>query len=126
MQGPRSDKVAEIIKEEVSKIVDGELKDPRVGFVTIVRVELKDDLRYARIYFSKMGTQEEKEKALEGLEKATGFIRKLLAERVNLRYAPEVIFKLDESAEYSQHIEDVLKKIKETESKKTEKTDVGE
>jgi len=133
MQGSRADKVVESIKEEISNIVDREIKDPRIGFVTITHVELKDDLRYAKVFFSKMGTQDEKKKALKGLESATGFIRKLVAERLDLRYAPEIVFKLDESAEYSQHIEDVLKKIKEQESppkadsptaKKPEKTDV--
>lgn len=122
MQGSRSDKVAESIKEEISKIVDREIKDPRIGFVTITHVELKDNLRYAKVFFSKMGNQDEKDKALKGLENATGFIRKLVAERIELRYAPEIVFKLDESAEYSQHIEDILKKIKE--QSKAEKTDV--
>lgn len=122
MQGSRADKVGEQIKMEVSMIVEKEIKDPRIGFVTIIYVEIKDDLRFARIYFSKMGTVEEKQKALEGLESASGFIRKLIGERIPLRYVPEIVFKLDESAEYSQHIEDILKQIKEkSENKNVDK-----
>lgn len=120
MHGSRADKVAGAIQEEVSNILQKEIKDPRVGFVTIMRVEVADDLRFAKIYFSKIGSPEEKKKAFAGLKKATGFIRKNLAQRINLRYAPEIVFKLDESAEYSQHIEELLKKIKE---EKTEKKD---
>jgi ribosome-binding factor A len=109
----RADKVAEAIRQEVSTIIHDKLKDPRLGFVTIIRVEITPDLRYAKIFFSVLGKEEEHEKTKEALDSALGFIRKLVAERINLRFAPEIVFKEDRSSEYSARIEQILNEIKE-------------
>jgi len=109
----RRDRVAEAIRKEASVIIHDELKDPRLGFVTITAVEMASDLRFAKIFFSVLGSEEERRKTKEALDSALGFIRKLIAERINLRLAPEIIFREDESIEQSIRIEQVLNEIKE-------------
>jgi ribosome-binding factor A len=114
----RQDKVAEAIKKEVSLIIHDELNDPRLGFVTITGVELSQDLRYAKIFFSVLGKEEEHKKTKEALDSALGFIRRLLAQRIRLMFAPEIIFREDRSSEYSVRIEEVLNEIKEQDESK--------
>ena len=109
----RQERVAEAIKKEVSLIVHDELNDPRLGFVTITGVEVSQDLRYAKILFSVLGKDEEHKKTKAALDSALGFIRRLLAQRVRLMFAPEIIFREDRSSEYSVRIEEVLSEIKE-------------
>lgn len=109
----RSDKVAEVIRQEVSKIIHNELNDPRLGFVTITRVEMTLDMRYAKIFFSVLGSKEEHFKTKKALDSALGFIRRMIAARIQLRFAPEIAFKEDKSTEYSIRIEEVLNQIKE-------------
>jgi len=108
----RRDRVTEAIKKEASLIIHDELKDPRLGFVTITRVELSADLRFAKIFYSVLGKEEEHKKTHEALESALGFIRRLIAQRINLRFAPEIIFREDRSSEYSVRIQEVLEEIK--------------
>lgn len=108
----RQDRVKEAIRKEASIIIHDELKDPRLGFVTITDVELSHDLRFARIFFSVLGKEEEHKKTKEALDSALGFIRKLIAQRIKLHFAPEISFKEDRSAEYSIKIEEVLNEIK--------------
>src|SRR3989338_7033546 len=110
---PRRDKVSEAIRKEISIILHDELKDPRLGFVTITRVELTQDLRSAKVFFSVLGKEEDYKKTKEALDSGLGFIRKLIAERINLRFAPEIIFKEDRSSEYSVRIQEVLEEISE-------------
>jgi ribosome-binding factor A len=109
----RHDRVAEAIKKEVSLIIHDELKDPRLGFVTITDVELSTNLRHAKILFSVLGNDEEHKKTQQALDSALGFIRKTLAARIRLMFAPEIIFREDRSSEYSVRIEEVLNEIKE-------------
>jgi len=109
----RHDKVAEAIKKEASVILHDELKDPRLGFVTITRVELTQDLRYAKIFFSVLGDETAHKKTEEALTSALGFVRRLIAQRIRLRFAPEIVFKEDRSAEYSIRIQEALDEIKE-------------
>ncbi len=109
----RADRVAEAIRQEISLILHDELKDPRLGFVTIMRVELTQDLRSAKVFFSVLGKEEDYKKTKEALDSALGFIRRLVAERINLRLVPEIIFREDRSTEYSVRIQEVLNQIKE-------------
>src|SRR3989338_1361274 len=104
----RHQKVAQAIKEEVSIIVHDELKDPRIGFITITEVELTQDKRYAKIFYSVLGSDLEYKKTKEALDSALGFIRRLIAQRIRLRFAPEIVFKEDRSSEYSFKIQEVL------------------
>ena len=109
----RLERVEEAIRKEVSLIIHDELKDPRIGFVTVIRVELTKDLRNARIFYSVLGKEEDHKKTKLALDSALGYIRSLVAQRINLRYATELIFQEDHSTEYSVRIEEVLNKIKE-------------
>ncbi len=118
--GLRHQKVITALKREISNIVHNELKDSRLGFVTIMRVDLTADLRYARVYFSVLGTEKEQKATQEALKSAKPFIRCLIAQRIKLRFVPEITFKLDRSIEYSIKIQKELDKIKEqNEPKKT-------
>jgi len=116
----RRDKVAEAIRQEVSLIVHDVLKDPRLGFVTIMRVEVTDDLRYAKVFFSVLGKDEDYKKTQEGLDSARGFIRKLVSDRLSLKFSPEIAFYEDRSSEYSVRIEEVLNELKQLEEAKKE------
>jgi ribosome-binding factor A len=113
----RLDKVSEAVRQEASLIIHHKLKDPRLGFVTVTRVEMAPDLRLAKIYFSVLGKPEDFKKTKAALDSALGFIRKLIAERINLRFAPEIIFYEDHSSEYSVRIQEVLDQIKEEEAR---------
>jgi ribosome-binding factor A len=107
-EGKRSNKVADLIRKEVSDMLMTSVKDPRIGFVTVTRVAVSDDCRQAKVYFSVMGTAKEQESAIQGLASATGFVRKELGRRVSLRYTPEILFQFDPSVEYAIHMEEVF------------------
>jgi len=111
MEGKRSEKVADLIRKEVSEMFVKTVRDPRIGLITITRVRVTQDCRLARIHFSVPGSVEEREKAMEGLDSAKGYIRKELARRVNLRYTPEILFEFDPSIEYAIHIGKVLQSL---------------
>ncbi|HAH21112.1 MAG: ribosome-binding factor A [Omnitrophica WOR_2 bacterium GWF2_43_52] len=109
----RIEKVAQEIKREVGSILQTELSDPRLGFVTVMRVEVTRDLQLAKIYISIMGTDLQKRKAQDALESAKGLIRHLIGQKLKLRLTPEIIFKLDNSVEYSIDIASKIERIKD-------------
>lgn len=116
----RQQRVEEAIKKEVSLIIHDELKDPRIGFVTITRVELSKDLKNAKIFYSVLGKEAECKKTKLALDSALGYIRSLVAQRINMRFATELMFQEDHSIEYSVKIQEVLNKIKEAPAKEIE------
>ena len=120
--GVRIDRVRVQLKRELSIILQEDLKDPRIGLITITRIDLTGDLRYARIYFSLLGDEKEKISSIEGIESAAGYIRKLIGERLKLKYVPELSFKLDRSIEYSMHLEKTFERLK-NERKNSEDSD---
>ena len=109
----RQEKIAEAIRQEASIIIHDKLKDPRVGFVTITNVEITHDLRFAKIFFSVLGDEAAYKKTKEALNSSLGYVRKLIAQRLSLRFAPEIAFYEDRSSEYSVRIEEVLNELKE-------------
>lgn len=109
----RPERLAETIKQEVANILRDEVKDPRVGFATITKVEVSADLRHAKIYVSVLGEKKEQDASMEALQKAKGFIRAELGKRVRLRYVPEVNFILDHSIDYGTRVLKLLNKVKE-------------
>jgi ribosome-binding factor A len=115
MEGKRSEKVADLIHKEISEMLVKTIKDPRIGFVTITRVEASEDCRSAKVYFSVTGTREDRERSMQGLRSAKGYVRKELGRRIRLRYTPEIIFKFDPSIEYAIHIGEVIRHIKKDE-----------
>ena len=106
----RSERVSELILQEVSWIIRNEVKDPGIGFVTLTGVDVSADLRHARIHVSIMGSEDEKRKSLKALNRAKGYIRSSFGEKVRLKYLPELNFILDRSLEKVKRIEDLLKK----------------
>jgi ribosome-binding factor A len=120
MSSQRPGRVQEAIRQEVSNIIHGQIRDPRLGFLTITGVELTKDLRYARIYFSVLGEDKEKKLALRGLNSAKGYIKGILGDRIKLRYMPDIEFKIDDTLERTRHIYDLFEQIK-----KEKKDDAG-
>jgi ribosome-binding factor A len=114
VKGKRSEKVGDLIRKEISQILLEELKDPRIGFVTVTKVALSDDLRMAKVYYSVFGGEQDKEASNEGLESAKGYIKRELGRRVRLKYMPEITFMFDDSLEYGEHIEELLRDMKHT------------
>jgi ribosome-binding factor A len=117
----RSEKVAEAIHEEVSRLLIKGVKDPRVGFVTITGVKVTDDLHLATVYFSIIGTEAERKDAEAGLNSARGYLRREVGKVLRMRYIPDILFKYDESVVYGSHIESILKQIHETDEDNAEK-----
>jgi len=93
------------------------LKDPRIGFVTITRVAVSEDCRLAKIYFSVAGTPAERERSIEGLNSAKGYVRRELGRRMKLKYTPEITFQFDPSIEYAIRIGEVIEHLRQEEEK---------
>ncbi|MFZ5799862.1 MAG: 30S ribosome-binding factor RbfA [Candidatus Omnitrophota bacterium] len=108
----RLDKINSELKKEISEIVQYELKDPRLGLITITAVEITPDLHYAKVYFSVLGSVQEEAKAEQGLQSSAGYIRRLIGEKIKMRYTPALSFKLDRSGEHSVRIFKQLEEIK--------------
>jgi len=110
----RSERVGDLIGQEVaSMLLAGDIKDPKIGFVTITRVKMSPDMKHARIFFSVMGDEKTVKQSGYALNRARGYIRRVLAKKVQLKYVPEIIFELDDSLEHSMRIEELLQDIKE-------------
>jgi len=106
----RTDRISVEIQKAVSEIINNELKDPRIqGLISVTKVDISKDLRYAKIFLSIYGDDEAKKNVLEALNHAEGFIKRELANRVRLKFMPKLNFKLDDSIEYSIHITKLLK-----------------
>ncbi len=115
-------RINEEIQREISDIIQKELKDPRIGPMTSVTgVETTNDLKYAKVYVSMLGSEEEKKEALQGLKNAAGFVRREVAQRINLRNTPEIQFYIDQSVEYGIRMNQLIKEVtKKTEDKSDE------
>ena len=107
----RIEKLQELIKQEVSKMLLYDIKDPRIGFVTVTDVEMTGDLREAKIFVSIMGNDEQIKDTMEGLQSALGFVRREIGKRIRLRFTPEISFAPDKSLDYSEHIQKILLQI---------------
>ena len=114
----RIEKLQELIKQEMSKMLLREIKDPRIGFVTVTGVEMTGDLREAKIFVSIMGSEEQVKNSWEGLQSALGFIRREIGKRIRLRFTPEISFAPDKSLDYSEHIQKILLEINRTEKER--------
>lgn len=105
----RTDRVGEAIQALVADLLVREIKDPRIGLVTITAARVSPDLRHARVYFSCLGDEEQRTRSLRGLRSAAGFIRSQIARQLNLRTAPEVVFEFDPSLEQADRLSRLLK-----------------
>jgi len=108
----RSERLAEEIREEVARIVGSGLKDPRIGFVTVTRVELTADLRTARVHVGVLGGAQDREKTLAGLQQAAGFVRRELGRRIRVRHTPEVVFRYDEGLDATDRVARLLEETR--------------
>ncbi|MDR3270799.1 MAG: 30S ribosome-binding factor RbfA [Peptococcaceae bacterium] len=107
----RAYRLAESLKEDISQIIREDLKDPRVGFVTVTSVEVAEDLSQAKVYVSVLGSMADAQASLKALNGAAGFVRSEVAKRIRLRYAPEIVFRYDPSIERGAHIAQLLREV---------------
>lgn len=117
MANNRIERIKEEVLRETASIIRS-LKDPRIPSMTsVAAVDVTKDLKYAKVHVSVMGDEEEKAAALTALKNASGFIRREISSRLNLRITPEFTFVLDRSVDYSVHINDLINKINEGEKR---------
>jgi ribosome-binding factor A len=109
----RPQRLALEIQHEISLILFRNMKDRRIGFVTITGVEMSPDLRHARIYVSTLGSDAEKKVSLDTLNHAAGWIRRELGQRIRMKFLPEIVFRIDSSQEYGERIDRLLDEIHE-------------
>ncbi len=115
MANYRGGRINEEVRREISVIIRDEIKDPRMtAMVSITEVKVTKDLRYAKVFVSIYGkSEEEKKETFEALKSASGYIRKEVSQRMNLRNTPQILFELDNSISYSMKIEELIEKVKE-------------
>jgi ribosome-binding factor A len=126
MQYQRKDRVGDLLKREIAQIIQSQLKDPGLGFVTVTGAKLSADLKQARIFYSVLGDEDSRKKSASALKRASGFIQNEIGRKLKLKYTPEILFQFDESVEYGAHIEELIEEIHQTEESKGEKTNQGE
>jgi ribosome-binding factor A len=108
--------VAELLKQVLSETISQEMRDPSTRLVTITKVKVTDDLRDAKVYFSKMGTPQERDAAIEGLNRARNFLRSAIANKAGLRVVPSLLFYYDDTLEYAANIQQLLRRANEQQS----------
>ncbi len=108
MQGKRLERVNQLMKEEISRLVQRELKDPRLGFVTITEVDVTPDLRQAKVYVSVLGAEDKWVASFKAIESARGFIWSALRKNLDLRVTPQLLFRPDRSMEHAARMSALL------------------
>ncbi len=111
MGSERGKRVGDRIREEICDLLLRKVKDPRIGFVTVTGVDLSPNLRFAKVYYSLLGTQEDRQRAEQGLKSASGFIKRELGARLQLKFVPDIVFLFDESLEYGDRMERILREL---------------
>lgn len=120
MSTQRLNRISEQMKKEISSIIMNDIKDPRVSSMcTVISAEVTPDLKFAKVYVSVFGKEEEKKSTLKGLTNASGFIRKKLGEYMKLRNLPEIHFEISDSIEHGAKINQLLKQIKAKEGERS-------
>jgi len=125
MASHRPDRVGDQIRQELSELLSrGAVHDPGIGFITLTRVKVSPDLQLARVYYTTMGDEEARKQTAKALERATGFFRRQVGERLQLRRVPELKFQFDESIGHQDRVEQILRDLHEEEERR--KTTVAE
>lgn len=117
MSNIRANRVGEQMKKELASMFTRDLKDPRIEFITVTGVDVTGDLQQAKVFITVLGDDEKKNDALQVLTKAKGYIRSEIGKRIQLRKTPEIMFEFDESIDYGNRIESLLKEIHHEEDK---------
>jgi len=111
--GHRPERIREFIKEQVGEIIQRDLKDPRIGFVSVTGVEVSADLRHAKVFVSVLGEEQAKVDTMAGLASAQGYVRGELGRRLQMRFSPEVLFRLDDSIERGVRVMSLIRQVTE-------------
>lgn len=119
MTTTRQEKLVHLLKEEISDILRREIKDPRLGFFTIIDAEITSDLRHAKIFVSIMGTPEERKQSMDVLTHAQHFVRQEFGKRVRMKVLPDIQFKLDETVDRGVRMLELLEEIKRDEEERS-------
>jgi ribosome-binding factor A len=106
--GRRGERLAEEIREQVARMIVSDLKDPRLGFITVTRVELAHDLGHARVHVGVLGSEAERKKSLLALQQASGFVRRELGRRLRIRHTPEIDFRYDKGLDATDRVARLL------------------
>lgn len=109
----RIDKINQQLKKEISQILLFEVKDSLIGFITITHVSLSPDLKNAKVYYTILGDEAKRIKAQKGLDRAVGYIRKQVAQRIKMKFVPEIRFYFDEILQESLRVEKLLDELKD-------------
>jgi ribosome-binding factor A len=112
MEYQRSERVGDLLIEIISDLLRKDIRDPRLGAVTITAAKVSRDLRHARIYFNILASPMDRKEVLAGLKSATGFVRSKIGKQLKLRFVPTIEFFYDETEDEAQRIEDLLKQVK--------------
>ncbi len=107
----RQRRICDLLKKEISSIIQNDVRDSRVGFVTVSSVDISPDLKNAKVFVNMLGTEKNKKDGLIGLKRAVSYIRTDLASRVSLRYVPRITFAYDEGLDRYERIDDILKSL---------------
>ena len=107
-QGSRRERVADLLRSELSELLTRTVKDPGLGFVTLTRVDLTADLQHARVYYTCIGNQEARQNSAKALERAAPFLRRQIGKRLHLKRIPELRFNFDESIGHHERIQELL------------------
>jgi ribosome-binding factor A len=116
LPGRRANRVGDLILREIADLLMTRVKDPRVKKTTVTGISVSQDLRYAKVFYSLIGSEQEILEAQKGLESATGFIKREIGLRMDLKYIPDIVFKHDPSLAEGDHMEKLLQKLKKEES----------
>ena len=116
-QGYRPDRVADQIRSEISVMLAREVHDPGIGFLTITRVQVSPDLQLARVYYTTLGSEQERKSSAKALQRATSFLRRQVGQRLKLRRVPVLEFLFDKSVENQERVERLLYEIHEADAK---------
>ena len=118
-QGYRPDRVGDQIRQELSEILSrGEVHDPGIGFITLTRVQVTADLQIARVFYTSLGDPTARKETARALARATGFFRRQIGARLQLRRVPELEFRFDESIAHQDRIEQILRDIHEEDAQR--------
>ncbi|MBN2791461.1 MAG: 30S ribosome-binding factor RbfA [Desulfuromonadales bacterium] len=109
----RCQRIGDQLRGEISLMLQREIKDPRIGFVTIMDVEVAPDLSHATVFFTVFGSEEEKNETLLGLQSTAGYLRREMGRRLHLKRIPQLHFRYDKTTDQGAHMEDLFIKLKE-------------